>query len=81
MLECCGVMHAAIFGSIARGDAKENNDLDILIEFKGEKSMLDLIRLKIELEDVLKREVGVVEYSAVHPYLKERISKEQVAVL
>lgn len=75
------VVHAAIFGSFVRGEAKKDSDIDFLIEFKGEKSLLDLAALKIELEDLLGREVDIVEYSTIHPLLKERILKEQVIML
>lgn len=75
------VVRAALFGSFVRGEAKKGSDIDILVEFKGEKSLLDLVALKLELEDLLRREVDVVEYSTIHPLLKERILKEQVIML
>jgi len=75
------VVHAAIFGSFVRGKARKGSDIDILVEFKGEKSLLDLVALKLDLEDVLGREVDVVEYSVIHPLLKDRILKEQVPML
>jgi len=75
------VVHAALFGSFVRREAKKGSDIDFLIEFKGEKSLLDLVALKIELEDLLGREVDIVEYSTIHPLLKERILKEQVIML
>ena len=75
------VVRAAVFGSFVRGETKKTSDIDILIEFKGEKSLLDLAALKMELEEVLGREVDVVEYSTIHPLLKERILKEQVKML
>ena len=76
-----GVSKAAIFGSLARGEESKNSDIDILIEFKGEKSLLDLIGLKIELEEVLGKKVDLVEYSTIHPLLKERILREQMPIL
>ena len=75
------VKKAAIFGSFARGDTKKNSDIDILVEFSKEKSLLDLVGLKLDLEDILKRKVDVVEYSTIHPLLKNRILKEQVSIL
>ena len=42
-----GVVKAGIFGSYARGEAKKNSDIDILIKFKGSKSLFDLSGLKI----------------------------------
>jgi len=75
------VAHAAIFGSFARGDANEGSDLDILVEFKGEKSLLDLVGLKLEIEDSLGRNVDVLTYNALHPAIRERILNEQVRIL
>jgi len=76
-----GVTKAAVFGSLARGEEGRNSDIDILVEFKGEKSLLDLIGLKIELEEVLGKKVDIVEYSTIHPLLKERILREQMPIL
>lgn len=75
------VKRAAIFGSFARGETGEGSDIDLLVELEGEKSLLDLVGLKLELEEVLGVKVDVVEYSTVHPLLKDRILREQVAVL
>ncbi len=58
---------AAIFGSQADGTAKETSDLDILIEFEGEKSLLDLAALKLDLEEVVNIKVDVSTYRALHP--------------
>src|SRR3989338_8359463 len=52
-----GVVKAGIFGSYARGEAKKNSDIDLLIKFKGRKSLLDLSGLKIELESKLTKKV------------------------
>ena len=75
------VVHAAIFGSFVRGEAKKDSDIDILVEFKGEKSLLDLVALKLELEELLGREVDVLTYNSLHPFIRETILKEQVAIL
>lgn len=45
------------------------------------KSLLDLVGLKLELEEKLKRKIDIAEYSAIHPLLKDRILKEQVRIL
>ena len=75
------VKRAAIFGSFARGETKKNSDIDILIEFKGEKSLLDLIGLKLELEDALRKKVDVLTYDSLHPLLKDIILNEQKVIL
>ncbi|MDF0594257.1 nucleotidyltransferase family protein [Methanotrichaceae archaeon M04Ac] len=80
-----GVKRAAFFGSIVRGEMDEESDIDILIEFEGRKSLLDLAHLKNELEDGLNRRVDVLTYKSLHPRLREsnpsRILAEQVPIL
>lgn len=76
-----GVKKAALFGSVARGEAVEKSDIDLLIEFKGRKSLLDLVSLKLELEELLKRDVDVLTYKSLHPLLRNGILSEQKAIL
>ncbi|WXG47559.1 MAG: nucleotidyltransferase family protein [Candidatus Atabeyarchaeum deiterrae] len=81
VLKRYGVRRAAIFGSIARGEEMENSDIDILVEFEGDKSLLDLAGLKIELEETLGRKVDVLTYDSLHPLLRDRILSEQKVIL
>lgn len=81
ILKHYGVKRAAIFGSFVRGEAKKKSDIDILIEFKGEKSLLDLIGLEIELEKTLKKKVDVLTYNSLHPLLRDIILKEEKVIL
>ena len=76
-----GVIKAGIFGSYARGEAKKQSDIDILIKQKGRKSLLDLVRLENELKEKLKKRVDLLDYEGLSPYLKERILKEEVRIL
>jgi len=76
-----GVVRSAIFGSIARGEGTEKSDLDILVEFQGEKSLLDLVSLQFALQDALNMKVDVVTYRSVHPLLKEKILEESIQIL
>ena len=75
------VVRAAIFGSFIRGEMREYSDIDILVEFKGEKSLLDLAGLKIELEELLGKKVDVLTYNSLHPILKHKILSEQEIIL
>jgi uncharacterized protein len=77
ILEQNGVTRAALFGSFARGEGGENSDIDLLVEFEKGKSLLDLVGLKIELEEALGREIDVITYNSIHPLLKDSILKEQ----
>jgi len=81
VLERYEVKRAGVFGSFVRGEQKEDSDIDILVEFKGDKSLLDLAGLKIELEENLHRKVDVLTYNSLHPLLKDKILREQKVIL
>lgn len=71
------VLKAAYFGSFARGEAKKNSDIDILIKLKGGKTLLDLIEIKQTLETILGKKVDLITYNGLNPLLKKAILKEQ----
>jgi hypothetical protein len=75
------VKRASLFGSVVRGELTDESDIDILVEFNGIKSLLDLVGLKLELEEMLKRKVDVLTYNSLHPLLKDRILREQEVIL
>lgn len=72
-----GVKRAAVFGSVARGEATRNSDIDMVIEFRGKKSLLDLVALELDLEKQYGRKVDVVTYNSLHPLLRDHILKDQ----
>ena len=75
------VKRAALFGSFVRGEQREDSDIDILVEFKDGKSLLDLAGLKIELEEALGRKVDVLTDNSLHPLLRDKILQEQKVIL
>ena len=75
------VKRAALFGSFVRGEQREDSDIDILVEFKDGKSLLDLAGLKIELEEALGRKVDILTYNSLHPLLRDKILQEQKVIL
>lgn len=75
------VTKAGIFGSYARGEQKKRSDLDLLIQFKGRRSLLDLVHLKFELEKKIKKKVDVLTYKSISPLLKKEIIGEEVRIL
>ena len=81
ILKKYGVRKASLFGSAARGEATESSDVDILVEIGSNVSLLDFVGLKLELEEVLGRDVDLGEYDVIKPIIKDRILKEQVAIL
>ena len=81
ILKKYGVVKAGIFGSYARGEQKKRSDVDILIKFKRAKSLLEVVGLELELKKKIRREVDLLTYGAISPYLKKRILKEEVAII
>jgi len=71
------VRRAAFFGSVARDTATIDSDIDLLVEFEGDKSLLDLAGLKIEIEETLGKKTDVLTYDSLNPLLRDRILKEQ----
>ncbi len=76
-----GAKKIAIFGSYARGKQKETSDLDVIVEFKKRKSLLELVGIEQELEDHLGIKVDLLTEASISPYLIERIKKESKVVL
>ncbi|MFQ5641553.1 MAG: nucleotidyltransferase family protein [bacterium] len=75
------IKRAALFGSVVRGEIREDSDIDILVEVNKSLSLLDFIGIKQEIEDTLERRVDLVEYDAIKPMIRNTILKEQVMIL
>ncbi len=81
VLQRHGIKRAGIFGSVARGEASPESDVDVLVELDRQASLLDFIGIKLDLEDVLGRSVDLVEYAAIKPRLRDRMLCEEVPIL
>ncbi|HEY0552918.1 MAG TPA: nucleotidyltransferase family protein [Thermoanaerobaculia bacterium] len=73
-----GVRNVRVFGSLARGEGREDSDLDLLVTLGEGRSLLDLVGLKQDLEDLIHRSVDVVTEKALSPYLREQVLSEAV---
>ena len=73
-----GVERMRIFGSLARGQATPESDIDFLVAFRRGKTLLDLIGFKQDLENLLEHKVDVVSEGGVSPHLRNRIFGEAV---
>jgi len=76
-----GVVRASVFGSVARGEADTQSDVDFLVEFEPGRTLLDLSGLRLDLVDTLGCEVDVATLSSLHPKLRDRILHELVPIL
>jgi len=81
ILKEAGVTRSAVFGSYVRGEAKENSDIDILVEIPRGTGLFAFVGLKHDLEDALHKKVDLVTYDSIHPRLRDRILKEQVPII
>ncbi len=82
ILEKFGVSSLAVFGSVVRGEARTDSDLDILVEFHpdSEVGLLEFIDLRDTLSDLLHVRVDLATPEALHPALRETILREAVHV-
>ena len=67
-----------LFGSVGRGEANAGSDLDLLVEFKAGYSLLNIIALKQDLEDLLGCSVDVVTKQALSPYIRDQVLAEAI---
>lgn len=65
-----------IFGSVLRGDDHNESDIDLLVEFAPDASLLDLVGLQQDAEALLGRRVDIVTPDGVSPFLRQRILDE-----
>jgi predicted nucleotidyltransferase len=71
-LRARGVAHAAVFGSVARGDNRPDSDLDILVEFEpgAEGTIYEYVRFKEFVASLFPVPVDVIDQAALKPHLK-----------
>ncbi len=76
-LEKYRVRYAGVFGSQARGDAKQDSDIDILVTL-GSKTLSawDFVGMKQELSERLKKQVDLISDTAIVPYFREYIYRD-----
>ena len=73
-----GARNVRIFGSVVRGEARPESDLDLLVELEEGRSLMDHVALLQDLEDLLGCRVDVVSEKALHWYIRNRVLAEAV---
>ena len=73
-----GAKEIKIFGSALRGEAKRNSDVDLLVELEPGRSLLDIIAIKQDLEDLLGCKVDIVTEAALSPYIRDEVLNQAV---
>ena len=73
-----GASNVRVFGSIARGTADKDSDIDFLVNIEPGRSLFDLGGLLMDLQKLLGRNVDVVTPAGLRPRIKDQILKEAV---
>ncbi|MBM5814260.1 MAG: nucleotidyltransferase family protein [Cyanobacteria bacterium M_DeepCast_100m_m1_067] len=80
LLAQCGASNLAVFGSVARDQARAGSDVDLLVDLPQGTSLLDHSALKLELEDLLQQKVDLIRRRNLKPSLRQRVEAEAVAL-
>jgi predicted nucleotidyltransferase len=73
-----GARNVRVFGSVARGEADEQSDIDLLVEFDPGRSLLDHAALWLDLQDLLGCKVDVLSDRGIKPRIRERVLREAI---
>jgi predicted nucleotidyltransferase len=73
-----GIRNLRVFGSFARGDAREDSDVDLLVDYVPGQSGFAFVRFCQEAERLLGRDVDVTTEAGLHPMIRESVLAETV---
>lgn len=73
-----GAYNIKVFGSVARGEATVDSDVDFLVEIEPKRTLLDQIALMQSLEELLQRKVDLAEPESLHASIQQRVLQEAV---
>lgn len=73
-----GAYNVRLFGSVARGDADADSDVDLLVDLEPNRSLLDLGGLLMELQDVLGCSVDVITEKGLRKRIRDRVLNEAI---
>jgi predicted nucleotidyltransferase len=80
-LKRLGVEHLYLFGSTARGEARDDSDVDLFFDHeKGKLGLFELMDLKERAADILGRPADIMTRGSLHPRLRKRIEESAVHV-
>jgi predicted nucleotidyltransferase len=79
-LQAEGILHLALFGSMARNEAGPNSDVDLMAEYDPEKSLslLDICKLQNKIEDLLDAKVDLATRRLMRPIIKESAEEDAI---
>jgi uncharacterized protein len=75
-----GARNVRVFGSIVRGDDHEESDVDLLVDIEPGRTLLDVIALEQDLQQLLGKKVQVLTEGGLSPYMQRRILAEAASL-
>lgn len=75
-----GATSLHLFGSVARGDAGVDSDIDLFVDYRPGFSLIELVGIKHLLEDALSIEVDITTRDGLHPMLRKDIERHAIRV-
>lgn len=80
-LKQLGVEHLYLFGSTARGEAREDSDVDLFFDHeRGKLSLFDLMEVKERAARILGRETDIMTRHSLHPLIRDRVEASALQV-
>lgn len=76
ILQQYDVEYAGIFGSVARGEARQDSDVDVLVKFKNRTGLFKYMHLENEIKDTLRTDVDLVTEGGLDKYLRPSVMQD-----
>lgn len=75
-----GVKSIALFGSVARDEARPDSDVDILVKFEETPTFKSYMKLNLYLEEILGRKVDLVDWDMLRPSIRSNVEREVIPI-
>ena len=73
-----GATSVRVFGSVSRGESRDDSDIDLLVELEEDRSLFDLAGIVVELEELLGRKIDVFTPASLHHMIRDQVLAEAV---
>jgi len=75
-----GAKSIAVFGSYARHQEKKSSDIDLIVKFKKQKSLMELVGIELELGERVGKKIELLTEKSISPYIIGQVKKEMVVL-